>query len=123
MRPWPKQHLANRLRQLRNGLSHAFSTQSGTVPLSEEDVRFMERIADALIARSMGTPAAMFLESMGPMNFLGSQVLHVLTPIIECAFDAKEVERVARLLEQREALPRLAALVETKLSLQRASAR
>ena len=31
----------------------------------------------------------MFLESMGPMNFLGSQALHVMTPIIECAFDGK----------------------------------
>jgi hypothetical protein len=82
----------------------------------------MERIADALVKRGMGTPAAMFLESVGPMNFLGSQALHVMTPVIECAFDGKEIERVARLLERRETLSRLVALIETKASVQRASA-
>ena len=82
----------------------------------------MERIADALVKRGMGTPAAMLLESVGPMNFLGSQALHVMTPIIECAFDGKEIERVARLLERRETLSRLVAIIETKASVQRASA-
>ncbi|HEY7130272.1 MAG TPA: hypothetical protein VH332_11390 [Nitrospira sp.] len=70
----------------------------------------------------MAAPATMFLESMGPMNFLGSQALHMLTPIIECAFDGKDVERLARLLERRETLSRLIALIETKTSMQRASA-
>ncbi|HET9605613.1 MAG TPA: hypothetical protein VFO87_01075 [Nitrospira sp.] len=83
----------------------------------------MERIADAFVKRGMGTPAAMFLESMGPMNFLGSQALHMLNPIIECAFDGKDMERLARLLERRDIVSRLIALIETKTAMQRASAR
>ena len=83
----------------------------------------MERIADALVKRRMAAPAMMFLESMGPMNFLGSQALHFLMPIIECAFEGKEFERIASLLERRDTLSRLIAMIEHKASIQRASAR
>jgi len=123
MRLLSKDHLTNRLRQLCNGVRHAFTTEPATSALSTDDVKFMERIADALVKRGMGTPAAMFLESMGPMNFLGSQALHVLTPIIECAFDGKDMERLARLLERRDIVSRLIALIEAKSTMQRASAR
>ena len=122
MRPLSKDHLTNRLRHLRTGQACLCNRLRQSV-LSTDDVAFMERIADALVRRGMGAPAAMFLESMGPMNFLGSQALHVLTPIIECAFDGKDMERVARLLERRETISQLIALIETKTSMQRASAR
>lgn len=122
MSPLSKDHLTNRLRQLCNGFKHAFATEPPARTIGTADVEFLERIADALVARRMGAPAAMFLESMGPMNFLGSQALHVLTPIIECAFDAKDLERLARLLERRDTISRLIALIETKTSMQRASA-
>jgi hypothetical protein len=123
MRPLSKDHLTNRLRQLCRGFKHAFLTQPGTSSLNREDAELLDRIADALVKRGMGAPAAVFLESMGPMNFLGSQALHALTPIIECAFESKDLERIARLLERRETMPRLIALIETKTSMQRASAR
>jgi hypothetical protein len=83
----------------------------------------MERIAEALVRRSMAAPATVFLESLGPMNFLGSQALHFIAPIIDCAFDAKEIERVARLLEHRDTIPRLIAIIEAKSSVKRASGR
>ena len=118
-----KDHLTSRLRQLCNAVRHAFAAEPVTSALSTDDIQFMERIADALVKRGMGAPAALFLESMGPMNFLGSQALHVLTPIIECAFDGKDMERLARLLERRDIVSRLIALIETTRSMQRASAR
>jgi hypothetical protein len=123
MRPLSKDHLTNRLRQLCNRFKHAFATEPAAPTISTADVEFLERIADALVRRGMGVPATMFLESMGPMNFLGSQTLHVLTPIIECAFDGKDLERLAGLLERRDTISRLIALIETKTSMQRASAR
>jgi hypothetical protein len=70
----------------------------------------------------MAAPATVFLESMGPMNFLGSQALHFLTPIIEFAVNAKEVEQTARLLERRDALTRLITLIDVKSAAKRASA-
>jgi hypothetical protein len=123
MRPLSKDHLTTRLRRLYRGVRHAFATDPAVSALSAEDVEFLERVAVALVKRGMGTPATMFLESMGPMNFLGSQALHVLSPMVECAFDGKDIERLARLLERRDTISRLIGLIENPTSVQRASAR
>jgi hypothetical protein len=57
------------------------------------------------------------------MNFLGSQALYVLTPILELAFSNEEVAQVAHLLERRETIPRLISLIEAKSSPKGMSAR
>lgn len=122
MRSLSKEHLTKRIQEFRAGLQHAFATQSASLPLSVEDVDLMERMADVIVKRGMTAPATVFLESLGPMNFLGSQALHFLAPIIEFAFNAKEVEQVARLLERRETISRLIAIIEAKSSVKRTSA-
>jgi len=106
--------LTKRLRDFRAGLQHAFAAQPVSQPLSTEDVELMERVADAIVKRGMAAPATVFLESLGPMNFLGSQALHCVTPILDLAFNASEVERVARLLERRDAIARLIAVIEAQ---------
>jgi hypothetical protein len=109
-----RERVARKLRDLRNGLQHAFATQTLHTSLSLEDVELMERVADLIVQRGMAAPATVFLESVGPMSFLGSQALHFFTPILEFAFNAKEVEQVARLLERRDSISRLITLIETK---------
>jgi hypothetical protein len=109
-----KTSLAETWGKVRAELTHAFSTKSGPELFTAEDLALLERVADAVVKRGMTAPATVFLESLGPMNFLGSQALYFLTPIIEWAFNAREVEQVARLLERRETIPRLIALIDTK---------
>lgn len=108
------ENMAEKLAQLRAGLRHAFAVQSENQPLAMEDVQLLERIAEVIVKRGMAAPATIFLESMGPMNFLGSQALHFITPIIDCAFNVKEVEQVAQLLERRDSVTRLIAIIEAK---------
>lgn len=117
-----KGRVAETLVHLRAGFRHAFAVSPQSQPLSVEDAELMERVADVIVKRGMAAPATVFLESMGPMNFLGSQALHFFTPIIECGFNVKEVEQVARLLERRDAIPRLIATIEFKSSSKRAPA-
>jgi hypothetical protein len=114
MRSLFKGNAAERLAKMRAGLRHAFAVQPETQPLAIEDVQLLERIAETIVKRGMAAPATMFLESMGPMNFLGSQALHFITPIIDCAFNVKEVEQVARLLERRDTVTRLISIIEAK---------
>ena len=114
MRSLFKGNAAEKLAQLRAGLHHAFAVQPENQPLAVEDIQLLERIAEVIVTRRMAAPATMFLESMGPMTFLGSQALHFITPIIECAFNTKEVEQVARLLERRDTVARLIAIIEAK---------
>ena len=109
-----KDKVIGRVAKVRDGLHHAFAVQPESQPLTIEDVHLLERIAETIVKRRMTAPATMFLESMGPMNFLGSQALHFLTPIIDCAFNVKEVEQVARLLERRDTITRLITLIEAK---------
>lgn len=123
MRSFFKRHTAEKLAGIRAGLRHAFAVQPENQPLTSDDVELLERIAETIVKRGMAAPATMFLESMGPMNFLGSQALHFLTPIIDCAFNVKEVEQVARLLERRDTVTRLIAVIEAKSAPQGATAR
>ena len=110
------QSVARKLGAVRTALRHAFAVQAAQDEWTAEDDMRLDRVADAVVKRGMGAPAAVFLESLGPMNFLGSQALHFMAPILECAFSAKEVTHVARLLERRDTLARLLSLIDAKSS-------
>jgi hypothetical protein len=114
MTSFSKDNLAKMVGGLKAGLRHAFAVTREHDALSLDDLALLERVADAVVARGMAAPATVFLESAGPMNFLGSQALHFLTPILDLACKTNELERVARLLERRDAIPRLIAFIEAK---------
>jgi len=114
MTSFSKASLAEKWDKVREELSHAFSATPDAEVFTTEDLALLERVADAVVKRGMTAPATVFLESLGPMNFLGSQALHFLTPIVEWAINPKEVEQVARLLERRDTISRLIAIIETK---------
>jgi hypothetical protein len=111
------------LGNFREGFKHAFAVRQEHDEFTIEDLALLERVADTVVKRGMAVPAAVFLESIGPMSFLGSQALHFLTPILDFAFSAKEVEQVAHLLERRDTVPRLTALIEAKAAPQGTPAR
>jgi hypothetical protein len=114
MTSFSKTTFAGKWDKVRKELSHAFSTKPEAEVFASEDLALLERVADAVVKRGMTAPATIFLESLGPMNFLGSQALYFLAPIVEWALDAKEIEHVARLLERRETIPHLISIIETK---------
>ena len=116
----PKGFLAQRLSGLRARVQHAFAVEPAGRPLSAEDIALLERVAVAVVERQMAVPAVVFLESVGPMNFLGSQALHFFTPILEVVFPQRDIERVALLLERRDTLSRLAILIERQAESRRA---
>ena len=103
--------LSRRVQDLRAGFRHAFAVRPEQQDFTVEDFALLERVAQAIVTRGMASPATLFLESMGPMNFLGSQALHFLSPIIECAMSGTELSQVARLLERRDQLVHLFRLL------------
>lgn len=100
--------------KIKREFQKAFSLGSSTDTLTAEDEALLEKMAAVIVNRDMSTPTILFLESMGPMNFLGSQALHFLTPILSVACPTKELEQVARLLERRDMIPHLIELIESK---------
>src|SRR5438128_6241121 len=109
-----KGFLAQRLSGLTARIRHVFAVEPEGQPLSPEDVALLERVAATVAERGMATPAILFLESVGAMNFLGSQARHFFTPILEVVFTQRDVERVALLLERRDTLSRLGAMIENR---------
>lgn len=105
---------AQRIQELRAKFQHAFALHPDGQPLTADEQALLEKVAATVVNRRMAGPALLFLESAGPMNFLSSQALHFLVPILDLACDAREIERAACLLERRDAIPRLIELIEAK---------
>ena len=89
--------------RLRSGLAHAFALHGQPDGLDEDDLALLDRFARLLAERGLATPAIFLVESMAPLGFLGSQLVHALAPIMGMVAPPDDIERLARLLERREA--------------------
>jgi hypothetical protein len=94
------------------GSAEAARPTAGSGGRSEEDERLLDRIAQGVVRWEMTVPAIFLLESSKPLNFVGSQFLHFLSPIIHTLVDAKELDRFALMLEKRDTLEELIVRIE-----------
>jgi hypothetical protein len=98
--------------KIRRECAHAFAITPSAGGFSPEDIALLEKVARLIVNRGMAAPAVLFLESLGPLNFLGSQVVHGLKPFLDFVTDAAEVERLAALLERRESVEQFSRLLQ-----------
>mgnify|MGYP001562322087 CR=1 FL=1 len=91
-------------------MAHAFAVKGE--PLSIEDEALLDRLAAEVAKRRMQAPAILFLESVKPLNFVGSQALVFLQPLVGALFSTVQWERVTAILERREALELLIRRIE-----------
>ena len=77
----------------------------------------LEKIAHHIVSREMAAPALLFLESLGPLSFLGSQVVHGLKPFMDIVINPADAERLATLLERRESIERLSSLIQEQANI------
>ncbi len=89
--------------RLRSGLAHAFALHGQPDQFDEDDLALLDRFARLLADRGLAAPTIFFVESLAPLGFLGSQLVHALTPIMGILASRDDIERLARLLERREA--------------------
>ena len=95
---------SGRWQRWRTSLAHAFSTGERAEALGAEDVALLDRLAAAIARRGLVGPALLFLESLAPLNFLGSQALHAASPVLDLAGVGPDADRLAAILERREAV-------------------
>jgi hypothetical protein len=81
---------------------------------SPEDERLLERLAEFAVSRRMTVPAILFLESVKPLSFLGSQALYFFEPMVRALFTVPEYERFAALMERRENIEVLLVKIEDR---------
>ncbi len=102
--------------RLAQSFRRAFVVKSEAKPLTVEEHSLLDHIATKVVARRMEIPMVLLLESVGPLNFLGSQALHALSPLINLVGRAEDVDHIAHVLERRDSIQQLITLIETKSS-------
>lgn len=78
------------------------SKVDSTDQMTPEDRAFLEDLSVWLAERRMSTPAILFLESVKPLNFIGSQVLYFFEPMVKAVIQGKNYTRFARIMESRD---------------------
>lgn len=61
-------------------------------PLPEEEQVVLEKVAKKVVEKSMTVPAIVFLESVKPLNFVGSQAMVFFEPIVQSLFNLKDYD-------------------------------
>jgi len=75
---------------------------SGEKILPEDEDAVIDKLSHKVVERGMAVPAIMFLESVKPLNFIGSQTMVFFEPIIQTVFNFKDYDTFRRALEKRE---------------------
>ena len=96
----------------RDFLTHAFAVEDSQHTFSVEDEVLLGRVANYIAARRMTVPAILFLESMRPLNFVGSQVMVFLQPILASFFSVQDYKHRADILEKRQSIDVLIHKIE-----------
>ena len=86
----------------------------------EERDEILERVAREVTRRRLEVPAALALEMHRPVTFLGSQALVVFTPMLAPVFGLANLQKLTKLLEDRENLDRLLDRIDELASGQKA---
>lgn len=68
----------------------------------ERGKELLAKIANQIVKRKMTVPAIMFIESVKPLSFVGSQVLIFMQPMVQAFLNRKEYDEFAVLMEDRD---------------------
>lgn len=82
--------------------------------LSPEQLELFAKLADKVVTLGFALPAVLFLESLRPVNFIGSQVMLFFAPMLRTWFTLREYDLLQQALERRETLGYLADLIEAR---------
>lgn len=78
----------------------------------ERRCELIEKIAKKIVDRRMAVPAILFLESMKPLSFVGSQIMIFFQPFFRTFFSLREYDEIALMLEERDNVERLILAIE-----------
>ncbi len=100
------------IKKIIDGFKHAFATDSEK--LDDCETALISKLADFEVRRNMSMPAIMFLESVRPLNFVGSQAMVFFKPFISRLFTKVEYDKLATILEKREVIDILIKEIEKR---------
>ena len=78
--------------------------EKGKEPLPEEESAVLDKLARKVVEKGMTVPAILFLESVKPLNFIGSQAMVFFEPIVQTVFNIKDYDTLRQALEKRQTI-------------------
>jgi hypothetical protein len=83
----------------------------------EEYDELAKKIAKKIVERDLAVPAIIFLESIKPVSFLGSQMLVFANPVISLIVQSGDYYRFIRMVEDRENIEKITVAIEEENAL------
>lgn len=94
-------------------IRHAFAIERKDYEdLSDKEKEQLDKLAKGIVSRGLTTPSIMFLESVKPLNFLGSQVMLFFRPIVAAIFPTTSYDMMEAILEKRKSIEWLIVRIE-----------
>jgi len=87
-------------------------SESGQKELAPEQQEILDKIAKKVVLWKMSVPAILFLESVKPLNYIGSQMLVFFEPFVQTLFSWKDYDEFRKMMEERENTERLLQAIE-----------
>lgn len=84
------------------------------IPSQSSDDVFLRSVAESISQRGLGSLALVALEAGRPLAFLGGQVLWLSQPALCLVWSRNQIGRLARLLEQAEAVDTLIGYLKSE---------
>lgn len=81
---------------------------------TEQQVRIVAKMADWVVRRRLSVPAVMLLESVTPLNYIGSQVLVFFYPFVTVFLNAQDYRAFQEMLEYRESIRYMIEAIEQR---------
>ena len=81
--------------------------------LPDEELEVLEKVSSKVVERRMAVPAIMFLESVKPLNYIGSQTMVFFEPIIQTVFNFRDYNTLRSALEKRHSIEILIQKIES----------
>jgi hypothetical protein len=86
--------------------------EGGAPGIPEEEDAVLEKVAKKVIRWRMAVPAILFLESVKPLNYIGSQVMVFFEPVVQSLFNFKDYDNFRMAMERRENVENLLQKIE-----------
>lgn len=97
-------------------LKNAFSMDGFSEPITEEEVALLDRVAALVSRKGMTVPAILFLETVHPLNYIGSQAMAFFEPLVKTVFKGADYTAFRKILERRIGIETLIQRIEAQES-------
>ena len=80
--------------------------------LTEKQAELLDKLAQKVVGYKMTVPAIMFLETVKPLSYVGSQTMVFFEPMVKAVFNIAEYDEIRILMEDRRNVEELLVRIE-----------